>query len=152
MGVRLIAVYTLVPAFSFASNLVLQTNVPLFPVLVQVLFMLIAGALLWFAAPAIGAGFEGSRESLQGLGLDLRALAQVGFGVVGMVLVVQAGAGLVQAIVYLAVGQAPVGLATGPSPMYLGELGWGVAQLVLGTSVFLGRRGLARLISAVRNY
>lgn len=153
MGVRLIAVYTLVPAFSFASSLMLQTNLPILPVLLQALFMVAAGAVLWLAAPAIALGINKSTEPLQGLGVDLRSLAQVGFGIVGVLLMVQAGSSLVQAVIHLVgVQAAQMAYDPGIAAMYRGELGWAAAQLVLGAAVFVGRRGLAQAIAAVRNY
>ncbi|MDA8344180.1 MAG: hypothetical protein M0Z66_01725 [Thermaerobacter sp.] len=156
MGVRLIAVYTLIPAFSAASSLLLQTGFPAVLVVLQAVFMVVLGVALWLAAPAIGGALSRSQEPLQGLGLDLRYLGQVGFGAVGLVLAVQAVSGFAQslaALMYLQATEAAQGaINPGLSPMWVGELAGTGIQILLGAAVFLGRRGLARALSAVRNY
>lgn len=156
MGVRLIAVYTLIPAFSVASSLLLQTGLPAVPLMLQAGFMVVIGAALWLAAPAIGGAISSSSEPVQGIGLDLRSLAQLGFGAVGLVLAIQAASGLTQSVGALMTQQA--GLAAqgipnpGPQTMFIGELAGSVVEILLGAAVFMGRRGLARALSAVRNY
>jgi hypothetical protein len=151
--VRLIALYSLIPTLFNVEQAIEQTMVPsgLPALALPPAFATLALALvLWLAAPAIGRAMSWSQEPLQGLGLDLLAVAQVGFAALGLLLAVLSTAGFVQALTaHLAtIGYSPPGVPA----VFQGELAGTAAQIVLGICVFLGRRGLARVVTAVRNY
>ncbi len=157
LAVRLIALYALVPTVFNIEQIVEQAMFtsglpPLTMILPPAVATLALAIALWFAAPAIGRAMSWSKDPLNGLGLDLLALAQVGFATLGLLLAVLSTAGFVQALTaHLAqpsYGYAPSGVQA----LFQGELAGTAVQIVLGMAIFLGRRGLARVFAAVRNY
>lgn len=156
--VRLIAVYALVPFSQVLGNslAVLLDGVPTGALVtasaLHAAVLLLLSLLLWLLAPAIGQKLGGSLGPSDRPPLDADAIAGVGFAILGVLLVVLAAGSLVEAWAYLAFSHTAPGFppaVLGPSETAL--IYSGIAQLVLGLLVFLGRRGLARLAYAVRH-
>lgn len=159
MAVRLIAVYALIPFVrSLGSLLTLlpQTSQIPGPSLFIMADAASSGVMLgliialWLLSVPLGRAIAPGDEAGATSGLDLRSLSSVGFGIIGIVLVVFALSG---AALGLALATpADISAYTGVAQEGRGYLWSGLVELVLGLLVFVGRSGLGRVLSAARRY
>lgn len=153
LAVRILALYTVVLAAQAVTDLLLYSLQPtlssLGEFIIRPLFLLLVAAALWYMAPRIGRALSPEDHPPAAPSqIQARTLAEVGYGMVALALLVPAGGGLVQYAVLASAAPYPY-----PSNLNVIALLWNcVAQCVLAMVIFVGRKGLAGLFGAFRNF
>lgn len=153
LACRVLGVYLIVQGVNMLTSLfytMVQAPVPtegLPPVVVYGLLYLLTGAFLWVLAGRLGAAMIGKeKQAEEGERLDTEGVQRIVFSALGLYFMANSLSRIVSAIT-LDYAQTGYDSSLGWALHYAGP----VSQLLIGLAVFLGSRGLANFLSAMRN-